>query len=240
LSRPRSISATNQYNWIIGGIGAVRGYSDNGIYDTLGSIVTPHSLYLEQLKERLGPAAVENIGYAPFTLSATPLTQSVAPGSEASFTVSIMATNYFSDAVALSVSGLPSGAGSVFSADSISGSGTSTITVTASNSIAPGQYTLLINAQDGNLTLSTNLDLTVTAPAAPIFGLTQFNGSALVMSGSNGSPGAPYYVLTTTNLALPLTNWTILSTNAFDSFGNFVFTNPVSSGGQQYFLLRLQ
>jgi hypothetical protein len=52
------------YNWIIGGTGTV-GSADgqNGIYDHTGMIVAPQSLYLEQLKERLGETAVHNIGY---------------------------------------------------------------------------------------------------------------------------------------------------------------------------------
>jgi hypothetical protein len=35
----------------------------NGLYDSFGTPVTPSSLYLEQLCERLGPEAVANIGY---------------------------------------------------------------------------------------------------------------------------------------------------------------------------------
>jgi len=233
-------TTTNQYNWTIGGEGSVRSYSDDGIYDTLGTIVSPHSLYLEQLKERLGPAAVNNIGYAPFVLSAAPLTQSVNPGNQATFTIDITATNYFDDTVALNLSGLPTGAGVTFSPNSIAGAGASTVTIVASNSIAPGQYTLTINAVDANLTLSTNVILTVTTPSAPIFGSVQFQGNSLVMTGSNGSPGAPYCVLTTTNLALPIAAWTILSTNTFDSSGNFSFTNTGPSAPQEYFLLRLQ
>jgi hypothetical protein len=138
----------------------------------------------------------------------------------------------------LSVSGLPPNAGFAFITNSISGSGSTILTVTASNSIAPGQYTLSINALDGNLTLSTNVALAVTVPAAPVFGTVEFNGNALVIAGSNGSPGASYYVLTTTNLALPITNWTVLATNLFGPSGNFTFTNTAPAVPGQYFLLR--
>ena len=233
-------TTTNEYNWTIGGEGSVRSYSDDGIYDTLGTIVSPHSLYLEQLKERLGPAAVNNIGYAPFVLSAGPVAQSVNPGNQVSFTVEITATNYFDDTVSLNLSGLPPGAGVTFSPNSIAGTGASTATIVASNSIAPGQYNLTINAVDGNLPLSTNVTLTVVTPSAPIFGAVQLNGAGLVMTGSNGSVGVPYYVLTTTNLGLPIADWTVLSTNAFDSSGNFSFTNTAPGASQRYFLLRSQ
>ena len=118
-------TTTNHYNWTIGGIGSADNYSDKGIYDTLGTIVSPRSLYLEQLKERLGPAAVQNIGYQVFTLSASPPSRSVAPGDQSGFTVNVGATNYFSDTVALSVSGLPTGATAALSTNSISGTGSS-------------------------------------------------------------------------------------------------------------------
>lgn len=38
-------------------------YLPEGIYDAHGTPVTPASLYLAQLAERLGPTALKNIGY---------------------------------------------------------------------------------------------------------------------------------------------------------------------------------
>jgi autotransporter-associated beta strand protein len=152
---------TNTYNWAIGGIGSQASYSDSGIYDAFGSIVNPLSLYLEQLKERLGPAAVQNIGYAVFNLSATPALQSVVPGNGVSFTVNVAGTNGFSDTVALGISGLPVGASATFSPASINGSGSATLTIVASNSIVVGNYPLTINGIDGNLTNTATVNLFV-------------------------------------------------------------------------------
>jgi hypothetical protein len=59
-------------NWLIGGIGEIRASArpfdsslelPNGIVDSHGRPVQPRSLYLAQLRERLGPEAVRNIGY---------------------------------------------------------------------------------------------------------------------------------------------------------------------------------
>ena len=52
-------------NWCIGCIGkaVTQGSMPNGVFDSPGKTVEPASLYLEQLRERLGPAAVNNIGY---------------------------------------------------------------------------------------------------------------------------------------------------------------------------------
>ena len=52
-------------NWCIGCIGEpvrMEGIPE-GIYESRGTAVTPASLYLEQLRERLGAEAVKNIGY---------------------------------------------------------------------------------------------------------------------------------------------------------------------------------
>jgi hypothetical protein len=60
-------------NWCIGCIGTALSEAapggdgtilPNGIYDSPGTPVTPGSLYLAQLKQRLGAAALHNIGYA--------------------------------------------------------------------------------------------------------------------------------------------------------------------------------
>lgn len=61
------------YNWVIGSFGkkelkrrpfSISGpFEEEGIYDSHGQNVTPRSLYLAQLKERLGQQALTNIGY---------------------------------------------------------------------------------------------------------------------------------------------------------------------------------
>ena len=52
-------------NWCIGctGTPVTAGGAPNGIFDALGKAVVPLSLYLYQLKDRLGPEAISNIGY---------------------------------------------------------------------------------------------------------------------------------------------------------------------------------
>ena len=60
------------------------------------------------------------------------------------------------------------------------------------------------------------------------------------MPGFGGVTNGNYYVLTSTNLAAPLTNWARLLTNQFDGSGNFNFTNPLGVNTQSFFLLQLQ
>lgn len=66
-----------------------------------------------------------------------------------------------------------------------------------------------------------------------------FVPAGVVLAGSGGSNGAPYFVLAATNLSMPLTNWMPVATNQFDAAGNFSATNPTLSGvPQQFFRLR--
>jgi hypothetical protein len=47
-------------------------------------------------------------------------------------------------------------------------------------------------------------------------------------------------VLTTTNLPLPLTNWTRIATNHFDGTGHFIFTNIApTQAPQEFYLLQM-
>ncbi len=61
----------------------------------------------------------------------------------------------------------------------------------------------------------------------------------LVINCANGTPNGTYYMLMSTNLALPRTNWTVMRTNIFDGSGCCAITNRLGSGfPQQFFLLR--
>jgi len=52
---------------------------------------------------------------------------------------------------------------------------------------------------------------------------------------------ASFYLLGSTNLSTPVSNWTRLLTNQFDNSGNFNFTNGINSNtAQSFYLLQLQ
>ena len=232
-------TTTNQYNWAIGGIGSKDNYSDIGIYDAFGSILNPHSLYLEQLRERLGGAAIENIGYTLFTISNSPATQAIYAGTNATFTVNVGDPTLMSNIVALSVSGLLLGTSASFSTNSVTGAGHATLTITTSNSIAPGNYTLTVTGANAGLMHTAQVNLVVAAP--PKISMEALSGSQFIFSGSNGIAGWKYYVLSSTNLALPIAKWPVIATNMFDGNGNFSFTNPTDpSLPQTFYLLKLQ
>jgi hypothetical protein len=154
------------HNWCIGCVGApstsLPGPGPQGIIDSQGTHVTPASLYLEQLKERLGNAAIANIGYGDFSLLATPGSNTVTAGSAAGYSVSVTPSGVFADAVTLTASGAPPAATVSFSPSSLR-SGSVSMTVATSASTPAGTYTLKLTGTSGNLAHTRSVSLTVGA-----------------------------------------------------------------------------
>ena len=96
-----------------------------------------------------------------FTLLASPSTQTVNPGGNASYTVTVGAVDGFSGAVSLSVSGLPTGVTGVFSPTSVTTAGSSTLTITTTGAVA-GSSTLTIEGTSGAVSHTTTVNLTIT------------------------------------------------------------------------------
>ena len=85
-----------------------------------------------------------------FTLSESPTSLSVAPGAAGTSTITTAVSGGFSNAVALSASGEPSGVTVGFSPASIAapGSGTSTMTATVASTVAAGTYPITATLVD--------------------------------------------------------------------------------------------
>ncbi len=75
------------------------------------------------------------------------------------------------------------------------------------------------------------LAVVLAAPTrnAPILGTAVSNGSLILYGTNNNVPNTSFHyeVLVSTNLTAPLTDWTVLATNAFDANGTFTFTNVI-------------
>src|SRR5262249_14923727 len=81
---------------------------------------------------------------ADFTIAATLPSQTVVQGNSTTYTVTTSALNGFGGIVTFNVSGLPSGANSSFNPASVTGSGTTTATITTSASTPAGTYPITI------------------------------------------------------------------------------------------------
>lgn len=53
-------------------------------------------------------------------------------------------------------------------------------------------------------------------------------GTNVIIVGSGGLAGAPCHLLSSTNVALPVSQWTSLGTNRFDADGGLNYTNPIN------------
>lgn len=98
-----------------------------------------------------------------YSLTVSPVTATVAAGSTATYTSHLNLIDGFAGSVALTASGLPSGATASFSPASISGSTSSTLSIATSSSTPAGTYTITITGTSGSLRHSGTVSLAVSA-----------------------------------------------------------------------------
>lgn len=126
----------------------------------------------------LGPLPGGNLGYlsnnaanlsvdlvispSTFSLSATPSTQTAANGgATVNYTLTLATNSGFAGSVTFSVGGLPANTASGFTPASLSAPGTSTFSVTTSNTTPVGAYPLVITGVNSASTNSTGVTLIV-------------------------------------------------------------------------------
>ena len=126
-----------------------------------------------------------------FVLSSNPSSQTAQAGASVQFTATIAPVGAFTGTVTLSVSGMPVGATGTFNPPTVSGSGSSTLSISTLTSTPAGSYPLTITATSGSLIHVTNATLIV---AAPDFSLAVTPSSQSVSAG-----GSVPYTATITN-----------------------------------------
>ena len=177
-----------------------------------------------------------------------------------------------SSGATLAFTNVTSTSAALFHADNIFLNGSSTVKIAdAVNLVAANEYPLvqiggsihtnsgsgfslsLPGGVSGHLTNDTaiipgysTLALVVTSivPYTPPSTISSIvvSGNNLVINAAGGTPGATVNVLSTTNLAVPLAQWTTNSTTSFDGSGdliNYTITGALSSGlPKQFYLLQ--
>lgn len=131
-------------------------------------------------------------------------------------------------------------------------------TVTVDNlgpALAPGdKFTLFSQAVGGGDTMtvtgggavwSNNLVndgsiIVLSIAPKPVIRSISISGGNVIISGTNGVATQTYHLLSSTNLATPLANWTSIYTNSFDGTGNFNITNPAGGARQGFYILQSQ
>jgi len=109
-----------------------------------------------------------------------------------------------------------------------------------------GSFTAFVLPQlTGNLAwntsaLKTSGTLSVTALMQPTIANINISGGNMVVNGTGGPNGWTYYLLASTNLNLPVAQWTRIATNQFNGDGTFSVTNSVTLSPQTFYQIQLQ
>ena len=133
----------------------------------------------------------------------------------------------------ISASPLSAGTFQLFSAGSYSG---------AFSSISPASPGAGLAWNTNNLNVNGTLSIVSTGATGPKITSIAINGVTLNISATNGPFSAPYVLLESTNVALPLPKWTPVLTNNFNTGGGFTLsTNIVSPGIRaEFYILQTQ
>jgi autotransporter-associated beta strand protein len=96
----------------------------------------------------------------------------------------------------------------------------------------PSGYSCMVNTNTAG-----QVRLVVQVQTSPVFDSIAVAGTNIMFSGSGGPTNVPYYVLTSTNIASSLSNWTRIATNQFNGGGGFIFTHVINTNAPQAFYL---
>jgi len=121
-----------------------------------------------------------------FSLSASPASVSVAQGSSGHSTITSTVTGGFSGVISLSATGQPTGVTVSFNPTSITGAGSSTLTMTVASSTATGTYLITVTGTSGSTVETTTVSLSVTG-TSPNFAISASPTTISVARGSSGT-----------------------------------------------------
>ena len=124
-------------------------------------------------------------GGSGFSLSASPSSVTVAQGNQGTSTITSSVTGGFNGTISLSASGQPTGVTVAFNPSSITGAGTSTMTMTVGSSTVPGTYTITVTGTSGSTQETTTVSLTVTG-TSPNFTISASPTSLTINPGNSG------------------------------------------------------
>jgi len=120
-----------------------------------------------------------------FSLNANPASRTVMAGEATNVTCTITVTTNagFTGSIGLSVSGLPVNSSAGFTPATLTGAGSSTLTISMSDSTPAGTYALTITGTGSSSTNTTSLILTVSGSGSLVAHLTFDDGTANDSSG---------------------------------------------------------
>jgi hypothetical protein len=127
------------------------------------------------------------LNVADFSISATPPSQTVAPGGSAGYTATVTPLNGFSGSVTLVATGLPTGATATYTPNPLS-SGASTVNISTSSATPANSYTITLTGTSGGLQHATTFTLVVSGSGGgtggPVNLSSVYNKTGIVLDGT--------------------------------------------------------
>lgn len=132
------------------------------------------------------PSPLQSFAVVAVPNGAPNAAQIIPAGTSSTITVNVVTADGFNSPVSLYAMNLPSGVTASFSPTTVSGTGSSQLTFTASMSTAAGQYTVTIVGSSGASTETSTVALTIGAAPVPTFTVSASQPSLTVNSGGTG------------------------------------------------------
>jgi len=180
---------------------------------------------------------VKNPGTVPppgFRLALDPGADSVAQGGSVRSVVTVTPSNGFKGSVELSASGVPAGVKATFNPTAATSS--STLTLAAASTAAPGAGKITISGVSGSLKASASLPLTVRA-AATGGGPARFTGASSSSSAWFDEEGVELTTstpITALTLTLTVTAGNVTYSGQYDTIGSQIATSHTSGSKIDY------
>ena len=174
----------------------------------------------------ISQAATRSVTVANFSLSATPTSETIAPGGAANYSVTVAPQNGFTGTVSFAISGLPAAATASFSPATVMGSGATTLSISTTTAIPAGTYPMVITGTSGpvsrtvNVTLVVNGDFTVSAGPPSVTINRGGNATFTVAVSSSGFSGTVLFSVS----GLPKFATGKFNPTSVTNAGNTVFT----------------
>lgn len=158
-------------------------------------------------------------GPPSFTISASPLSLTIAQGNQGTSAITTAIYSGFNSPITLSSSGQPSTVGITFSVNPIPapGAGNSVMTVTVGSNTPPGNYSIVVTGNGGGVQQSVTLTLTVTQPN---FTISASPNNLTIQQGNQGS------LTITTTISGGFNSSISLSASGMPTDTNVTFTPP--------------
>jgi hypothetical protein len=240
--------AMQQYGLILADIGSAMYVTGTSASQTTNNAIS-HTWDLNDIENGLTQLRASNFDVVNLAPLVTGLSASSGPPGGA---VTVQGQNFSGAAGRLSVffGTNAAGAVNVLSDSQVAvtvPSGSGTVDVTVQSGINETDY----NSDSTNANVNvpifgygisglTTADKFTFTAAVPTIQHVALSGGKFIMSGANNTgPGGTYHVLTSSNLLLARTNWTVLTNGTFDGSGKFSFTNPIGANPRLFYTVRV-